>query len=97
MVRICWQSSFASHTFDFPVGGRCDNAIVEVGSDRHVKVAVVNRRERTRRLHARLAYVRRLHKRLSYVVRVDDRVSVAHVAEGIFVWCAVTPTSVCKH
>ena len=29
---------------------------------------------RTRRLHARLAYVRRLHERLSYVVRVDDRV-----------------------
>ena len=27
---------------------------------------------RTRRLHARLAYVRRLHERLSYVVRVDD-------------------------
>ena len=32
---------------------------------------------RTRRLHARLAYLRRLHERLSYVVRVDDRVSVA--------------------
>ena len=35
---------------------------------------------RTRRLHARLAYVTRLHERLSYVVRVDDRVSIAHVA-----------------
>ena len=35
---------------------------------------------RTKRLHARLAYVRRLHERLPYVVRVDDRVSVAHVA-----------------
>ena len=35
---------------------------------------------RTRRLHARLAYVRRLHERLFYVVGVDDCVSVAHVA-----------------
>jgi hypothetical protein len=40
---------------------------------------------RTRRLHARLAYVRRLHERLSYVVRVDDRVSVAHVAATLAV------------
>ena len=40
---------------------------------------------RTKRLHARLAYVRRLHERLSYVVRVDDRVSVAHVAATLAV------------
>ena len=35
---------------------------------------------RTRRLHARLAYVRRLHERLSYVVRVDNRASIAYAA-----------------
>ena len=37
---------------------------------------------RTRRLHARLAYVRRLHERLSYVVRVDDRVSQRSARRG---------------
>ena len=35
---------------------------------------------RTRRLHARLAYVRRLHARLAYVVRVDNRASIAYAA-----------------
>ena len=44
---------------------------------------------RTKRLHARLAYVRRLHERLSYVVRDDDRVSVAHVAATLAVRKAV--------
>ena len=47
--------------------------------------SIIGNMMRTRRLHARLAYVRRLHERLSYVVRVDDRVSVAHVAATLAV------------